>query len=669
MNKFSSQTQKHLSDLFQQSQRAMQLRQFGRAEKCLLDILKIAPGTIEAHNSLAFVYAASNQHAKALEQFKLVLKAHPRHAHTLHNIANSLYGLGDYESAIDHFKRALAIDHKLIDSLIHCGMAYHRLGQTDAAIQCLHRALDQDKRNAYAFHVLGKLHADLGNYPQALDYLQNASNLAPANIEFKLELARILNVSGLWDDAALLYHKTCENNPNYLAAFNAYAAFLAEHRRFDEALECASRAQQIAPHDIKVEEQLANIYLEMGNIEKALEHFNHALKSEPNNLSILRGICTAHMETGELDTAISIADQMIAIDSNHLDGYILKSRARKSTSNDGMAEQLIRLCESSTITDQNSTLAHYALGKIFDDQKSYADAFKHFKIANEIKKSTSKITYDKVSDELRFNSIIDLFTPDFFESRKNFGTDDDLPILIVGMPRSGTTLTEQIISSHPEVLAAGEVTFWYSANTVLPAKINTKTPYPECLKEMNTLQAHEAIQQYENTLRKIVGFDAACKHITDKMPHNFLNLGLIAMLFPNIKIIHTKRNPIDTCLSIYFHNFSDFHNYSTDLSNLAFHYKQYERLMQHWHKVLPGRIIDINYEDTISDPEYWSRQLISHIGLEWHDACLAPHKLERAVKTISQWQVRQPIYKTSVQRWKNYEPFIKPLIDGLAENI
>jgi len=668
MNKFSPQTQKHLSDLFQQGQRAMQTGQFSRAEKCLLDILKIAPGAIEANNSLGFVYAASKQHGKALEQFKLVLAANPRHAHTHHNIANSLYGLGVYEEAISHYQSALSIDGKLTDSLIHCGMAYHKLGQTDAAIACLHRALDQERTNAYAFHVLGKFHGDLKDYSRALDYLQNASNLAPKNIEFKLEFAKTLDKSGLLDEAALLYHQICEENPNYLEAFNAYAALLREYRRFDEALECANRAQQIAPDDIAVEEQIADIYLGMGNTEEALKRFNNALSASPDKLSILKGIGTAYLEVGDLTEATAAAEKMITINREAPDGYLLKARVKKSTKDDGQTEHLLRLCASDKISEDNKMLMHYALGKSFDDQKNYTDAFTHFKIANDIKKST--FTDEQSSfDEKSFDELISLFTPDFMAAHKHFGTERDLPVLIVGMPRSGTTLTEQIISSHPDVLGAGEVNFWGSANKALPLKIQTKTPYPQCLHEMTIAHAQEAIEQYENTLRKIVGPDTTSRHISDKMPHNFLHLGLIAMLFPNVKIIHTKRDPIDTCLSIYFQHFNEAHGYAADLSDLAAHYKQYERLMQHWHTLLPGRILDINYEDTINDPEYWSRQLISHIGLEWDDACLAPHKLERAVKTISQWQVRQPIYKTSVQRWKNYEPFISPLIEGLAKNI
>jgi len=643
----------------------MQTGQFSRAEKCLLDILKIAPGAIEAHNSLGFVYAASKQHDKALEQFKLVLATNPGHAHTHHNIANSLYGLGAYEEAIAYYQSALSIDSKLTDSLIHCGMTYHKLGQTDAAIECLHRALDQDKRSAYAFHVLGKIQLDIENFNLALDYLQNASNLAPNNIEFKLEFAKALDKAALLDEAAKLYHQICEENPNYLVAFNIYAKFLSEFNRLDEALECANRAQQISPNNAEVEEQLARIYLGMGNTDEALERFNKALNLIPDDLSILQGIGTAYLEVGQLSEATATAEKMITIDKNAPDGYLLKARVKKSTKDDGQVEQLLQLSQSDKLPENKKLLVEYALGKTLDDQKNYSAAFTHFKIANDLKKSQA--VYSRSFDENRCTDLINLFTPDFLTSHNKLGTASDLPILIIGMPRSGTTLTEQIISSHPDVLGAGEVDFWGSINKSLPLRMQTTTEYPQCLHELTINHAHETIELYENTLRKTVGPNTRSKHISDKMPHNFIHLGLIAMLFPNVKFIHTKRDPIDTCLSIYFQNFNNAHIYAADLSDLAFHYKQYERLMQHWHTVLPGRILDINYEDTINDPEYWSRQLISHIGLEWNDACLAPHKLERAVKTVSQWQVRQPIYKTSVQRWKNYEPFISPLIEGLAK--
>lgn len=275
--------------------------------------------------------------------------------------------------------------------------------------------------------------------------------------------------------------------------------------------------------------------------------------------------------------------------------------------------------------------------------------------------------YSPELDEARFSKLIEIFNADFFKTHQHIGIQSKLPVIIVGMPRSGTILTEQIISSHPDVIGAGEVVFWSRAPNAMPLRLGTETPYPECVLKMSTESAIDIADIYESTLQKIkiVGQNTKPRHITDKFPHNILNIGLIASLFPNIKIIHTKRDSIDTCLSIFFQNFNNAHQYAFDSSNLGFHYRQYERIMRHWHEILPGRIMDINYEDTIVDPEFWSRKLISHIGLEWDDACLSPHKLERSVKTASHWQVRQPIYKTSVQRWKNYEQFLEPLISAL----
>ena len=326
---------------------------------------------------------------------------------------------------------------------------------------------------------------------------------------------------------------------------------------------------------------------------------------------------------------------------------------------------LLPFAEDGSLDDVNKTAVNFTLGKIYDDQNNFKQAFKYYATGKALKNQHLK--YDHEADEARFSELIEFFNKDFFEQHQHLGIKSSMPIVIVGMPRSGTTLTEQIVSSHPDVIGAGEVTFWARSPTEIPLRINSEYAYPDCVRELTADQAKDIAQMYETTLRKIVGPDTKSKHITDKMPHNFLYVGLIALLFPNVKIIHTKRDPIDTCLSKFFQNFGDNHPYAFNLENLGFNYKQYQRLMQHWHAVLPGRILDISYEDTIADPEFRSRKLIAHVGLEWDDACLSPHKLERSVKTALHWQVRQPIYKTSVQRWKNYEEFLGPLIQALKD--
>lgn len=659
MKQYSHKQLKSINENFQQGQKAIQMGLYSRAEKHFLDILKIAPEIAEAQNALAFVYVASKQHAKATAQLKVVVKTMPNHAQTHHNLANSLYEEKLYDEAISHYQTAIKLDPKLVDSYIHCGIAYRMQKNYDVAIQYLHQALDLDKANAKAFHVLGMIYVDVEDFPRALECLENAAGLAPNHAEFRVSFADILAKASLDYEAGIQYHMACEADPSYLDGFALYGAYLQKHHRYNEALECAQHAAQLAPQDLSIIDQLGSIYLGMGDVDAAIKQFNDALLKEPKRLSSLIGLGHTYQESGKLEAAIALCDEIIAIDNNLTDGYLLKSRVKKSKPEDGLAEHLLKFTEQDELDVSIKIGINFALGKIFDDQNKYEQAFKYYAAGNALK--NEQLNYNAEGDEDRFTKHIEIFNADFIQQHQHLGVASDLPVVIVGMPRSATTLTEQIISSHPQVQAAGEVIFWGRARTAMPLRLNTDTPFPECVTEMLPEHAKDIAAMYEATLRKIVGSDNKPTHITDKMPHNFLNVGLIALLFPHVKIIHTKRDPIDTCLSIFFQNFNEAHPYAFDLSNLGFHYRQYERIMRHWHAVLPGRIMDINYADTIADPEFWSRKLISHIGLEWDDACLSPHKLERSVKTASHWQVRQPIYKTSEQRWKNYEKFLDPL--------
>jgi tetratricopeptide (TPR) repeat protein len=665
MKTLSSQQVKLLSEHLQQGQRAIQLGAFSEAEKQFLAVLKINPNMIEAQAGLAFSYVASKQHEKASAQLKLILKSNPNHAQTHYNLANSLYEQKLYEEAIKHHEAAIKLNTSFVDAHIHCGIACRMLKNYDAAIACLHKALDLDKANARAFHVLGMVYADIEDYSRALHCLESATGLAPNHAEFRVSFANVLEKAKLDLEAGLQYHQACEANPNYLDGFTLYGAHLLKNHRHDEALECFNWASQLAPKNLNVMDYLGNAYLGMSDTDAALKQFDAALNIEPNRVSSLIGKEQAYQDVGNSDAAVALCDAIIAIDPKKPAGHLLKVSINKSKQDDTLAEDLLPFVEDVNLDVVTKTSVHFALGKIYDDQNNFKEAFNYYLKGNALK--NKHLNFDCEDDEATCSELIAFFNKDFFAQHTHLGVKSNLPVVIVGMPRSGTTLTEQIISSHPDVIGAGEVAFWTRSHTAMPLRLDSAYAYPDCTRELTVDQAKDISQMYETTLRKIVGSNTQSKHITDKMPHNFLYLGLIALLFPNVKIIHTKRDPIDTCLSIFFQNFTDTHNYAFNLSNLGFHYKQYQRLMQHWHEVLPGRILDINYEDTIADPEFWSRKLIAHIGLEWNEACLSPHKLERSVKTASHWQVRQPIYKTSVQRWKNYEEFLSPLIQALND--
>lgn len=665
MKPVTTKQQTEAFSLFQQGQRAIQLGAFEQAELLLTKSLRINPNLLEARAFLAYVLTATKQYAKATQELRLLLKTGHNLAQTHHNLGNSLFEQKLYSEAIEHYLSAIKLDASRVDTHIHCGITYRMMGKHEHAIEHLHQALNLDKKNARAFHVLGMIYVDITDFPRALECLENAAGLAPTEPQYHVSFAETLKKAGLDYEAGIELHRACEINPNYADSFIGYGQYLLEHHRHDEAMECFEHAKSLAPTNLYIQERLGDTFAGLGNIEKAITIYDSVLLSEPDRINALLGKGQVYIDTGKSKEVNIIANQIIALDPVKPHGYLLKSRSEKSKVGDGLAQQLIGIADDNQLDKDTQIAIHFALGKIFDDQNNYAQAFKHYAEGNELK--NERFSYTTDADNERFSTLIDYFDADFFDTYKHLGADSDMPIIIIGMPRSSTTLTEQIISSHPQVLAAGEVVFWTKSPTALPLRLGSHLDYPACVSNMLPEQAKEVAATYETTLKKIAGTNTNAKHITDKMPHNFLHLGLIALLFPKAKIIHTKRNPIDTCLSIFFQNFNDAHPYAFDLKNLGYHYKQYERIMDHWHEVLPGRIMDIQYEDTISDPEYWSRKLIEYIGLEWDDACLAPHKLERTVKTASHWQVRQPIYKTSVQRWKNYEPFLSDLINALKK--
>lgn len=667
MKKYTQKQIEFISAQFQQGQKAIQNGALNVAEKCYLEILKIDASIHEAQNALAFVYTFSKQHAKAVVQLKKILQSEPGNANVHHNLANNLYELNNYDEAIAHYQTAIKLNPTFIDSYVQYSVLQRKLKAYDLAFEALNKAYSIDNYNPKVLHGLGVTYALLGDYPHAIEYLSKAVNLAPNNNEYNFCLAKALESADLRHEADIQYHSTCNKFPDYLDAFLAYGDLLTESRFYNEALECFYHAQRLAPENLDILADIGNTYLGMADTNKALKKFNEALLLDPKHIPSLVGLEQVYQDTGKLEDAIRICDQIIAIDDNQPTGYVLKTKIKKSKPEDGLAKHLLKLADNQELSDGQQIDIHFALGKIYDDQNSYEHAFNHYAIANALK--NKNINYDINENRERFNQLIEFFNADFFKQHKDKCVNSDVPIVIVGMPRSATTLTEQIISSHPDVLAAGEVHFWSDTANRLSHRTKSKHDYPVCLNDIHQAHAIEIAKEYESTLAKISGASSMPKHFTDKMPQNFIHIGLIAFLYPNAKIIHTKRDPIDTCLSIFFQNFNEKHTYAFDLKNLGTYYNDYERLMQHWHQVLPGRIMDINYADTIADPEYWTRKLIAHVGLEWNDACLAPHKLERSVKTASHWQVRQPIYKTSVQRWKNYEPYIQTLIEILDKKL
>jgi hypothetical protein len=328
---------------------------------------------------------------------------------------------------------------------------------------------------------------------------------------------------------------------------------------------------------------------------------------------------------------------------------------RKFTADDGpLIARMNGALARSDLTPRQRLLVHFALGKAHDDVGDYDAAMKNFEAGNRLRALGGRLRRDALARNI--DRLIEATPPGYRDRQPDRGVEDATPILIVGMPRSGTTLVEQILSSHPEVAAGGELSFWGVR----------ATPDEDAWDVARTSEAARRLA--DDCLATLRAIEPNAKRVTDKSIGLFTTLGLIHRVFPNATLIHCRRHPIDTALSIFTTNFERNFDYASDRGDLVFYYRQYRRLMAHWREVLPAdRLVEVNYEALVADPEPHARRLAAACGLDWNDACLAPHRNARKIATASLWQARQPIYRTSVERWRRYEPWLGELRELAAE--
>jgi len=664
MKSLSAQKIHQLQQMLVAAQQARQSGLVSQAESLYRDALKQAPEAWDVRQQFAMLLATTGRAEEAARQFRLIARANPTHAASHANLATALAESDQFDEAIKEFQRALTLNPHLLGARIALAETLRRVNRLEESAANYKSVLDKDKVNHGAFNGLGLTYRDMGDFPRALECFEHAVGLAPKNPEYRMNFGAALRNQELNALAVEQFYEAVKLKPTWLEAVVLLGDVLRKQHRYDDAKECFERAQQLKPNEPELYERLGYVYLDMGDSGRALETFGRVHSEYPGRYTPRLGLARSHMLAGDSEEAINILKTLLKDFPQEAAPYAHLASSRKFAPHDALIEPLQQLADSTPDEAPAAIPLSFALGKIFDDCKDWDRAWNYYERGNRLR--NAKYQYQLAKQEAQFDALMSVFSREFIEEHRDFGIENMLPVIIVGMPRSGTTLTEQIISSHPQVFGAGEVIFWTHAEQEVQYALKTREPYPPCIHLMTKLQGQEIADRYIALLRKIAGEGISPTRITDKMPHNFIQLGLISLLFPKAPIIHCKRNAMDNCLSIYFQNFADEHPYAYDLMHLGHHYREYERLMSHWQQVLPGRILDINYEDTIADPEYWSRKLIEHVGLDWDDACLAPHKLERAVKTASQWQVRQPIYKTSVERWKNYEKHLAPLKKALG---
>ena len=620
--------------------------------------------TVEQLMDTALKLHQQGQLQQAEQHYRQILKIQPKYAYVLNllGILTSQYYL-DHQQAEKLIKRAIKIEPDVPDYYANLGLSLLQQEKFEETAKVYKKATRLNPKFANAWFGLGNANMGLKNLQEAIQAFQKATQIAPNFLPAYNNLGNIYREIGQFDEALAMFNKVLELKPDMAEAWFNIGLLYKTNLDGKNAVDNFTKATEIKPDYSKAYFKMGVCYYQLLNdSEQAIQYFDKTIEIDPAYVSAYLHKASVLQGLGQFDEAGNIIRQAIDIDVSAVDGYL--GIVIGQSYNEKDLSQLQGLLDDDDLDIKKSISIYFSLGRIFDDQNQYEKAFQYFKRGNELNRSTQQ--FDLQAFEQLITRVIETFDGAFIQKNAEFGSTSELPVFIVGMPRSGTTLVEQIIAAHPDVYGAGELPYMRQRISELSNRYQHFGQYPEGMRQLTGPDLTQLSEDYLNEIKQL---DNKATRITDKFLQNFIHLGLIAMLYPKARIIHCQREPLDTCLSIYFQHFEDAHTYAYDLTDIGYFYRQYRRLMGYWQERLPQQILTIQYEDLVEDLEHKSRELIEHIGLPWDERCLRFYEDERIVKTASQWQVRQPLYKTSIGRWKNYDAYLGPLKEVLGTKI
>ncbi|MEP6998376.1 MAG: sulfotransferase [Betaproteobacteria bacterium] len=556
--------------------------------------------------------------------------------------------------AIELLRKAVALDPQSVDARNTLAANLQADGNQAEAIALWRQAIRLKPDDAGAHDNLGVACLDERKLPEALACFEEAVALEPDVAAHHYHLGIALQRAGRDIDAATCYSKALRLDADFAdaeARLGSVALLQGDPTVANAYFRHAAEQASTAPGKI----QVAAVLAEIGQVAVAADCLREATALDPLAADAHARLGSLQQQQGRFDEATASFERVLALQPRNADACLGIVTARKiAPSDQALLDRITSVLTDAVLPEQDRATLHYALGKACDDLSNYEQAMRHFDQANRISAARLKRagrTIDKKSHAANVDRMIASFTKDLFDRYRSLGSSSELPILIVGMIRSGTTLVEQIVSSHPEVAAGGELRYWGEKG---------KEQGDAAAGTLGASEAHRLVDGYCRVLR--AGASHAAQRVTDKMPTNFFLLGLIHLLLPRARIIHCRRDPADTGLSIYCTPFPRSPDYGHDRGNIVFYYEQYARLMAHWRSVLPAdRLFEVDYEALVDDREQMTPRLIDFCGLDWNDECLRHDRNAQVIRTPSAWQARQPVYTRSVARWRHYEPWLGEL--------
>ncbi|MEE2804437.1 MAG: sulfotransferase [Pseudomonadota bacterium] len=603
--------------------------------------------------------------SRAEKRLRRLARAFPDNAPVQFNLALVLQQQGRNAAAVEAFRFAAKADPKNPDVWLALGQALVAKGEVAHAKDSLERVIGLQVGSTAAYMALGNIFVDSASWADAERIFRVGLDAVPADETLTVALAQVLAAQGCFKDAKALLDEAVELRPNAVSLWIAGGQLRHITGRVEQAVSFQQRALLQHPKSVALLLQQANSLSELQWPTEAESLYRQVLELAPGHPDALNNQALLMAADGRREEAEAIFRRLIASHPEFGDPYrnltALKHYVRIDDSDIQMMQAAVRRSGS---TSPGLAALHYALAKAFDDCGKYDRAFHHYRQANECYQQS--VQFDIAEVVRRFDQLQKVFNQAFYERRQGWGDKTERPIFIVGLPRSGTTLLEQVLASHPDISAAGELRKVSELVTALEDNNPSGELYPTAIGSLDTQQVKSMAKSY---LDEVAQRKGAARRVTDKMPMNFIHVGLLRLLFPKAAIIHCRRNPLDTGLSIYSQLFPRGVDYAYRLENIGAYYRQYRDLMDHWRKVLSGTLIEIDYEQLVTAPKKLLENLLEMLGLDWSEACLAHHKRVGRVETLSQWQVRQPLHSESVERWLHYEKHLQPLrevLDGAA---
>lgn len=565
--------------------------------------------------------------------------------------------------------RHAEVESRARELLVHAGAdsrLWQFLGlalgsQGKDAVGALQEAVRHDPDDAVARVNLGNALARTERWLEAAGSFARALALQPRLAEAHLGLGNLRLQNAELDGAIASFRRALEGDPELLAAYANLGAALRRSGRLDEALAAYLAALQRAPGNVRLHTEVATTLRLQGRPVEAAAACRAALAIAPGSAAARAVLAEIHGDNGEFEAARTLFQQALELDPESLEALVGLSRIGRMTAADGGWHAAAQALVRRSLPPQRELQLRFALGKYYDDLQEYEAAFGHYRRANELARACGP-AHDRAQLSTMIDDLIEAHDAAWTDRLRPDAALSDRPVFIVGMLRSGTTLAEQILAAHHAVHGAGELGFWAAQ---LASALVRRDQGERLALRPEAPQLAAAAAAY---LGRLGDLSSDAIHVVDKMPTNFLALGLIHAALPRARIIHLTRDPVDTCLSIYFQHFEAANTYANDLDDLAHYYREYRRLMRHWRGVLPAqRVLEVPYEGLVEDLAGWTRRMLDFLGLPWDPSCLAFDRAERTVLTASKWQVRQKIDPTKVARSRRYEAFLGPLLALLED--